>query len=320
MRVLQRRPTKSRRCLGTMIATCGCFRQGTIWSSWRSRTAERSIFPDVRWSVQAGYAVARHDAPRLPRLCARCSAWTWMWSQRGGSQRPSEDLRPTALALRGMRPPRFAELFEAFANVVPFQQLSLDAGVAIVGRLVERFGERLRARRPRLPRLSQGPGDRRRTDRGAAGVRPEPWEGRIHPIAREAIESGELSAEKLAGMSTNDALETLVDLPGIGPWSAGLVLLRGLGRLDVFPPGDVGAERGLRTLLRAGARTSLKRIVAAIRRSSRISLLLRARREPPGERPVSTRLPDVLARWRVRSPTISRAMQVANHSAISISR
>src|SRR5688572_17875591 len=32
-------------------------------------------------------------------------------------------LRPTALALRGMRPPRFAELFEAFANVVPFQQV-----------------------------------------------------------------------------------------------------------------------------------------------------------------------------------------------------
>ncbi|HET7598518.1 MAG TPA: hypothetical protein VFK15_16435, partial [Burkholderiales bacterium] len=37
--------------------------------------------------------------------------------------------------------------------------------------------------------------------------------------------------------------------PGIGPWSAGLVLLRGFGRLDVFPPGDVGAARGLRTLM-----------------------------------------------------------------------
>jgi hypothetical protein len=38
-------------------------------------------------------------------------------------------LRPTALALLGMRPPRFAELFEAFANVVPFQQVSLDERV-----------------------------------------------------------------------------------------------------------------------------------------------------------------------------------------------
>ena len=29
---------------------------------------------------------------------------------------------------------------------------------------------------------------------------------------------------------------------------AGLVLLRGLGRLDVFPPGDAGAARGLQAL------------------------------------------------------------------------
>ena len=92
-------------------------------------------------------------------------------------------------------------------------------------------------------------------------MRPEPWEGRIHPIAREADRIGGAQCGEARGHDTNDALKTLVDLPGIGPWSAGLVLLRGLGRLDVFPSGDVGAERGLRTLLRAGAGTSLKRIV-----------------------------------------------------------
>src|SRR5690606_9263762 len=42
-------------------------------------------------------------------------------------------LAPTLAALRGLRPPRFAGLFEAFLNVVPFQQVSLDAGVAAVG-------------------------------------------------------------------------------------------------------------------------------------------------------------------------------------------
>ena len=166
---------------GSMIAICGCFRQGTIWSSWRLRTAERSIFricggPSGRVRLR----VPRRS--RLARLCARCSASTWMWSQRGDVAESDRRLRPTALALRGMRPPRFPEIFEAFANVVPFQQLSLDAGVAIVSRLVERFGERLEHERTRLLRLSQGPGDRRGTDRGAAGVRPEPWEGPIHPI------------------------------------------------------------------------------------------------------------------------------------------
>jgi DNA-3-methyladenine glycosylase II len=144
---------------------------------------------------------------------------------------------------------------------VPFQQLSLDAGVAIVGRLVERFAERLEheGRAFHAFPKAQAIADARIEALRACGLSLGKAQS-IRSLAR-LIESRELSAEKLAGMTTNDALETLADLPGIGPWSAGLVLLRGLGRLDVFPSGDVGAERGLRTLLRAGARTSLKRIV-----------------------------------------------------------
>jgi DNA-3-methyladenine glycosylase II len=41
----------------------------------------------------------------------------------------------------------------------------------------------------------------------------------------------------------------LLELPGIGPWTADYVLLRGLGRLDVFPSGDVGAARTLGRIL-----------------------------------------------------------------------
>ena len=76
-----------------------------------------------------------------------------------------------------------------------------------------------------------------------------------------AIESGELTEERILAMSTNDAIRTLTELPGIGPWSAGLVLLRGLGRLDVFPLGDVGAARGLSALMHLGPGASLDRIV-----------------------------------------------------------
>jgi DNA-3-methyladenine glycosylase II len=60
-------------------------------------------------------------------------------------------------------------------------------------------------------------------------------------------------------MTTSDALRTLVQIPGIGPWSAGLVLLRGLGRLEVFPPGDVGAARGLSALLELEPGVALSR-------------------------------------------------------------
>jgi DNA-3-methyladenine glycosylase II len=172
------------------------------------------------------------------------------------------ELRLTALALRGMRPPRFAEWFEAFANVVPFQQLSLDAGLATVRRLVERFGEHLeyRGRRFHAFPAARAVAGARLPALRACGLSARKAES-LRSIAR-AIESGELSERQISGMSTSDALRTLCELPGIGPWSAALVLLRGLGRLDVFPPGDVGAARRLGALMRLRSKASLDRVVA----------------------------------------------------------
>jgi DNA-3-methyladenine glycosylase II len=154
-------------------------------------------------------------------------------------------LAPTARALRGMRPPRFADLFEAFGSVVPFQQVSLDSGVATVARLVQRFGE-----------VVEHEGRRFHTFPKARVVADAPVEAvracglslrkadTLHRIAA-AIGAGDLSEQQLEGMRSPDAIRVLTELPGIGPWSASLVLLRGLGRLDVFPPGDVGFARGL---------------------------------------------------------------------------
>lgn len=115
-----------------------------------------------------------------------------------------------------MRPPRLPGLFEAFANVVPFQQVSCGLGV--------RKAETLRH------------------------------------IAR-AIVSGEASEDGLSRMTSAESLRVLTTLPGIGPWSASLLLLRGLGRLDVFPAGDVGAAHGLAQLTRRSPGPALQGII-----------------------------------------------------------
>lgn len=170
-------------------------------------------------------------------------------------------LAPTAHALRGMRPPRFAHLFETFANVIPFQQVSLDAGVALVRRLVERFGEPLEHEGrtyyafPRADAVAHARLDALRRI-GLSRHKADALRN-----AARAIEAGELSEEKLLAMTSDEALRSLIELPGIGPWSAGLVLLRGLGRLDVFPSGDVGVARGLGALLHLRSEASLERIV-----------------------------------------------------------
>ena len=63
-----------------------------------------------------------------------------------------------------------------------------------------------------------------------------------------AIVAGELDLEALQQLEDGAAIERLTSLRGIGRWTAEYVLLRGLGRLHVFPGDDVGAHNKLRRL------------------------------------------------------------------------
>ena len=170
-------------------------------------------------------------------------------------------LRPTAQALRGMRPPRFAGLFETVVNVVPFQQLSLDSGVATVRKLVKRFGASLEHEGRRYHAAPDaGVIAKARLDairRCGLSLRKAQTLRRLG----RAIESGEVTEEKLTALSSPEAIRFLTEVEGIGPWSASLILLRGLGRLDVFPPGDVGVARGLTALMHLRPGTALDPLV-----------------------------------------------------------
>jgi DNA-3-methyladenine glycosylase II len=64
------------------------------------------------------------------------------------------------------------------------------------------------------------------------GVNPVKLE-RIHGLAAAALD-GTLTAEALRAVPADDALATLRELPGIGPFSAALILIRGAGAPDVF--------------------------------------------------------------------------------------
>jgi DNA-3-methyladenine glycosylase II len=51
-------------------------------------------------------------------------------------------MRELAERLRGMKPVRYATVFEAFANAVACQLVSLSAGMHVLNRLTEEFGVR----------------------------------------------------------------------------------------------------------------------------------------------------------------------------------
>lgn len=153
-----------------------------------------------------------------------------------------------ARRFRGLKPPQYPDLWEAFANAVPFQQVSLPSGIAVVRRIVERLGVPVRC--AGTTSYAFPPASR------AAALSLSYWRAfgmsasksaSLRALARSILD-GTASEAELRALPSEDAAQALRELAGIGPWSAALILLRGMGRLDVFPAGDTGVARNLRNV------------------------------------------------------------------------
>ena len=145
--------------------------------------------------------------------------------------------------MRGVKPPRYASLWEAFVNVIAFQQLSLQSATAIVRRLILAFGRSIQSDGVLL-RTFPNPEDvvaAKESELRATGLSA----GKAATLrnAGERLASGALSEDILEARSSVEAAELLQQIKGIGPWTAAVILLRGLGRLDVFPLNDTSVAR-----------------------------------------------------------------------------
>jgi DNA-3-methyladenine glycosylase II len=162
-------------------------------------------------------------------------------------QLAAQDVRlgPLAQRFRGMKPPRFPTVFESLVNGIACQQITLTLGIRLLGCLAVAHG------------LAIGAGDARvhafPRPEDLAGLKPEQLRslGFSRQKARALIElSGaivekRLDLESLDSESDERALDRLSQIVGVGRWTAEYVLLRGLGRLHVFPGDDVGARNNL---------------------------------------------------------------------------
>ncbi len=157
----------------------------------------------------------------------------------------AQDRRLAALAarFRGFKPVRFPSVFEALVNAIACQQLSLAVGIHLLNRLAER-SKTGAAPFPPPPRLART----RVVSLRAQGFSTQKARS-ITALAR-SVSRKELDLEALALLDDAAALERLRALPGVGRWSAEYVLLRGLGRTNVFPADDVGARNNLQRWLR----------------------------------------------------------------------
>lgn len=163
-------------------------------------------------------------------------------------------LGPLAHRFHGVKPPRFPTLFETLVSAIACQQLSLTVGIRLLNRLAVTCS-------PSLPGNGEThfafprPGDVFSTSPEV--LRSVGWSRQkvraLHELAGDIVERG-LDLEALEAREDEAVTAGLLNLRGIGRWSAEYALLRGLGRLHVFPGDDVGARNHMERNLRARKR------------------------------------------------------------------
>jgi DNA-3-methyladenine glycosylase II len=187
----------------------------------------------------------RRDHPRLIALVRRILGVEVDLTPFYRSASTVQWLHPLVSRMRGVRPPRYPTLWEACVNAIVFQQISLHAASAIMGRLtvglnepVEHSGVRLYPF-PSPEQVLSAPDSVLRT----AGLSA----GKLATLRRvaDALGTGVLGEARLERLPSPEAATLLRSIKGIGPWTAVVILLRGLGRLDVFPANDTSVARNL---------------------------------------------------------------------------
>ncbi|MEV0276509.1 DNA-3-methyladenine glycosylase 2 family protein [Streptomyces sp. NPDC050610] len=177
----------------------------------------------------------------------------------------------------GLRPVLFYSPYEAAAWTIIGNRIRMDQAARIKARLAEEHGQAVEVAGRRLHAFP-APSALRRLDRfaGLTDIKTE----RLRTLADAALD-GRLIATQLRSLPAEFALTDLKELPGIGPFSAELVLIRGAGHPDVFPAHEPRLHQAMATaygLDAAAADTARLTAVAAAWRPYRswIGLLLRA--------------------------------------------
>ncbi|QLH79007.1 DNA-3-methyladenine glycosylase 2 family protein [Halosimplex rubrum] len=124
------------------------------------------------------------------------------------------------------------DLFERLVVSLIRQQVSMDAAAAIRERLFETVEV--------TPESIVEADHADLHDAGLSEAKADYVES-----AANAFLTREWGRDAFAGMS-DDAVEAeLTDIHGVGPWTADMFLMFGLGREDVFPVGDLGIRKGM---------------------------------------------------------------------------
>jgi AraC family transcriptional regulator of adaptative response / DNA-3-methyladenine glycosylase II len=173
-----------------------------------------------------------------------------------------KQLGPLVRKRPGLRVPGAIDPFEASIRALLGQQVSVAAATTLAGRFAQRFGAPFgnpsgtadAALTFRVPTAAEvvAVGIDAIAKVGLPGKRA----AAIHNFAR-LVDAGDVVLD--AACELDAFVAQLVELPGIGPWTANYLAMRALHVPDAFPAADLGVQKALG---RSGARAAEARAEA----------------------------------------------------------
>ncbi|TMF93483.1 MAG: DNA-3-methyladenine glycosylase 2 family protein [Chloroflexi bacterium] len=153
----------------------------------------------------------------------------------------SKDRRLSSVVKKhpGLRAPGAVDGTELAIQAVLGQQVSLAAARTLASRLVTAHGDVIKIADPALTHLFPHAAAIAEADLARLGV-PATRRATVRGLAR-AVAGGTLALDP--GADRNETYQQLLQVPGIGEWTAGYIVMRALGDPDTFLASDLGIKK-----------------------------------------------------------------------------
>ncbi|MEU8248283.1 DNA-3-methyladenine glycosylase 2 family protein [Nonomuraea sp. NPDC048916] len=151
-------------------------------------------------------------------------------------------LAPLVEARPGLRVPGTFDGFELAVRAVVGQQISVAGARTLLGRIVARTGRDTGS--PTFTHLFPTPAELAEADLQGLGLTNR----RIATLKELASRTGDGRIDLDGGQDPAEAVTELLQVPGIGPWTASYIALRALRDPDAWPVGDLVLTKRLACL------------------------------------------------------------------------
>lgn len=169
-------------------------------------------------------------------------------------------LRDLAKSYYGYRIVGQPDLFESIVWAVLGQQINLQFAYTLKQKFVERFGEAVTLKEETYYIFPAPAVVARLKDEQLLSLQFSRQKAAYTINIARAFAAGDVSKEKLASLSLKEAKDLLMEIKGIGNWTANYALMKTFRHADAFPLEDAGIHNAIKNLKKLTRKPSLEEV------------------------------------------------------------